>query len=249
MVDQNAYIGKQYGIYIIKSILDKKDKYGHFIYNGVCQECGFIKTGTIYDFKNKNTQICTHWSKLTQEQRDIWYNKNKRQCLYCGKNIPLNTNSPSEYKRRKFCNNSCAASYNNKCKEKKHKYCLNCGEEMSLRNQMYCSLKCQQEYQYKEYIERWKNGEENGLSGQYGISKILKKYLFKKYNNKCSKCGWGEINQFTGNIPLEIHHKDGNYLNNTEDNLELLCPNCHSLTNTYKGSNRGNGREARKKYN
>ena len=56
MVDQNAYIGKQYGIYIIKSILDEKDKYGHFIYNGVCQECGFIKTGTIYDFKNKNTK-------------------------------------------------------------------------------------------------------------------------------------------------------------------------------------------------
>ena len=54
------------------------------------------------------------------------------------------------------------------------------------------------------------------------------------------------MNQFTKKIPLEIHHKDGNYLNNNEDNLELLCPNCHSLTNTYKAANKGNGREDRR---
>ena len=58
----------------------------------------------------------------------------------------------------------------------------------------------------------------------------------------------GETNKHTGNIPLEIEHKDGNYANNSEDNLELLCPNCHSLTATYKGANRGNGRKARNKY-
>ena len=41
---------------------------------------------------------------------------------------------------------------------------------------------------------------------------------------------------------------DGNYLNNLESNLILLCPNCHSLTQTYKGANRNNGRAQRKKY-
>ena len=40
----------------------------------------------------------------------------------------------------------------------------------------------------------------------------------------------GEINPYTRTIPLEIHHKDGNYLHSVEDNLMLLCPNCHSLT-------------------
>lgn len=39
-------------------------------------------------------------------------------------------------------------------------------------------------------------------------------------------------------IPLEIHHKDGNHLNNSLDNLQLLCPNCHALTDNYKGRNR-----------
>jgi Zn finger protein HypA/HybF involved in hydrogenase expression len=69
--------------------------------------------------------------------------------------------------------------------------------------------------------------------------------LFKKYDNKCSKCGWGEMNEFTNKIPLEVEHIDGNSENNKEDNLTLLCPNCYSMTKTYKGANRGNGRHNR----
>ena len=37
-------------------------------------------------------------------------------------------------------------------------------------------------------------------------------------------------------IPLELHHIDGNRKNNTLQNIELLCPNCHSLTDNYRGS-------------
>lgn len=135
-------------------------------------------------------------------------------------------------------------------KEVTKKYCLSCGKELhgSRSNQKFCNSKCQNDYAYKQYIERWKNGEETGIIGEYGISHYLKRYLFEKYNNKCCKCGWGEINPYTGNIPLEIEHKDGNYTNNSEDNLELLCPNCHSLTSTYKGANRGKGRTSRSKY-
>ena len=59
---------------------------------------------------------------------------------------------------------------------------------------------------------------------------------------------WTEKNKFTNIIPLEIEHIDGNYLNNIESNLLLLCPNCHSLTSTYKGANKGNGRKDRSKY-
>jgi len=46
---------------------------------------------------------------------------------------------------------------------------------------------------------------------------------------------------------MEIEHIDGNYLNNKENNLTVLCPNCHSLTSTYKGTNK-NGRKTRNKY-
>ncbi len=125
--------------------------------------------------------------------------------------------------------------------------CLNCKKKIKNKNK-YCSVRCQKEYEYKTYIERWKIGKENGMRGNYQISMYLKTYLFNKYNNKCARCGWGEKNRYTGNIPLEIEHIDGNYLNNSENNLILLCPNCHSLTSTYKGANLNNGRKARRKY-
>ena len=64
----------------------------------------------------------------------------------------------------------------------------------------------------------------------------------KYCSNKCCKCGWHEINPYTNTIPLEIDHIDGNAENNSEDNLQLICPNCHSLTSTYRGANRGHGR-------
>lgn len=38
-------------------------------------------------------------------------------------------------------------------------------------------------------------------------------------------------------IPLELHHKDGNKDNNTLENYALLCPNCHALTDSYRGKN------------
>ena len=50
------------------------------------------------------------------------------------------------------------------------------------------------------------------------------------------------------NCNAQIEHIDGNYKNNAEDNLILLCPNCHSLTSTYKGANLNHGRIGRKKY-
>jgi len=126
-------------------------------------------------------------------------------------------------------------------------YCLNCKKIINKRCK-YCSNKCQKEYQYKMYIEDWKNNQEDGMRGDYQVSSYIKTYLFKKYNNKCARCGWGELNIYTNNIPLEIEHIDGNYKNNREKNLILLCPNCHSLTSTYKGANINNGRKMRSKY-
>jgi hypothetical protein len=45
-------------------------------------------------------------------------------------------------------------------------------------------------------------------------------------------------------INLEIDHKDGDPYNNHHSNLRLICPNCHSQTNTFKNRNKGKGRSA-----
>lgn len=118
--------------------------------------------------------------------------------------------------------------------------CIICGKET--KNHIYCSNKCHNEDYYQKYIFKWKNDENDGKRGQYQISNHIRKYLFEKFDNKCSNCGWGEKNEYTGKIPLEVEHIDGNSENNKEENLTLLCPNCHSLTKTYKGANKGNGR-------
>ena len=227
-------------------MLPEKDKWKHTLYKGICKECGYERVGTINDFKKKITQ-CKHISSLSKEQFEEWFSKNKRVCLNCNKYIPFNKKeSVSNYKKRLFCDNSCSASYNNKLREgNSFNYCIVCNNP-NKKNNKFCSSKCFNDFYYNNYITQWKSGLKNGAKGQGSISNYVKKYLFEKYNNKCVKCGWGEMNQFTKKIPLEIHHKDGNYLNNNEDNLELLCPNCHSLTNTYKAANKGNGREYRR---
>ena len=62
--------------------------------------------------------------------------------------------------------------------------------------------------------------------------KLLREGL-KQY--ECEGCGFSS---WRGQpIPLEVHHKNGDKTNNELDNLQLLCPNCHALTSTYRGRN------------
>ena len=115
------------------------------------------------------------------------------------------------------------------------------------RHRKFCNSFCDMEYRYENYIKKWKNGEVTGQKGATGVSMHIRRYLFKKYHNKCKKCSWSKINPVTKKIPLTISHKDGNWKNNEESNLELICPNCHSLTPTYGSLNNGKGRPGRKK--
>ena len=53
----------------------------------------------------------------------------------------------------------------------------------------------------------------------------------------CEHC---ENTLWLGNpIPLELHHINGVSSDNRLENLQLLCPNCHALTDNYRGKNIG----------
>ena len=112
----------------------------------------------------------------------------------------------------------------------------------------YCSVKCQNDERYFVFIEKWKNNEVDGMRGKTATSHHIRRYLFEKYNNCCSECGWSKVNPTTQKIPLELEHIDGDFTNNKEKNLKLLCPNCHSLTPTWKGANKKQGRPRSKYY-
>jgi 5-methylcytosine-specific restriction endonuclease McrA len=74
----------------------------------------------------------------------------------------------------------------------------------------------------------------NGAKPNYQSSKLLKRLVEEGYKEmKCEICGITEwLNK---PISLQLHHKDGNGTNNELSNLQILCPNCHSQTDSYAG--------------
>ena len=84
-----------------------------------------------------------------------------------------------------------------------------------------------QELLLLEYLEKSVDIQSN---------KVRKKLLKEGYKeHKCEGCNLTEwLNE---PIPLELHHIDGNHHNNVLTNYQLLCPNCHAKTNSYRGKN------------
>lgn len=69
-------------------------------------------------------------------------------------------------------------------------------------------------------------------------SSRLKEYLirFNYKENVCEICG-NEAIWNNKKLSLQLEHKDGNHFNNSLDNLQIICPNCHSQTTTYCSKN------------
>ena len=70
---------------------------------------------------------------------------------------------------------------------------------------------------------------------EYLKSSCVKSYILKKKlvedglkEDKCEICGIGPV-WYGKRLPLELHHIDGNHFNNDLKNLQILCPNCHSI--------------------
>ena len=83
-------------------------------------------------------------------------------------------------------------------------------------------------WDYKDWLENKKNWDWDNLHFR---KEDKDKFLLLK-GNKCEECG---ISSWQGKVlTLEIHHVDGNRTNNNFENLQLLCPNCHALTDNWK---------------
>lgn len=124
-----------------------------------------------------------------------------------------------------------------------------CKRRVAKTRNKYCSSNCAIEHKHERYISRWFEGKETGSkpSSPDVISGRVRRYLFQKNNDSCEECSWSKRHSVTGKIPLQVDHIDGNSRNSVPENLRLLCPNCHSLTETFGSLNKGNGRWVRRR--
>jgi len=128
--------------------------------------------------------------------------------------------------------------------------CLQCGKQLvcgkKKRQTTFCSIQCQADRKYDQYITRWLDGQEDGMRGSTLLSRHIHRWLLEQRGEQCWECGWNKKHRLDGKCPIEVEHIDGDHTNNRPENLKLLCPNCHSLTDTYKNRNRGRGRPSRR---
>lgn len=92
----------------------------------------------------------------------------------------------------------------------------------------------------------WKKGNNIPVIPAKPISEILQRgVVYQSYKlkrrlfaeglkeKKCETCL--NVEWLGGAIPLELDHINGDSTDNRIENLRILCPNCHALTDTYRG--------------
>ena len=168
---------------------------------------------------------------------------NGPRCGFCGACLPY------EKRRHKFCNRSCSASHNNAGivrnprKIDRRTHCLRCSQPIKAAGIIYCSRKRSHAYRVEQFAEKLLSGMEGMRPGSIPAIRCC---LIRLRGEQCEECHWNRRNPVTDRVPLEVHHMDGNFENNKIGNIRLLCPNCHSLTPTFRNLNKGNGRGYRR---
>lgn len=83
----------------------------------------------------------------------------------------------------------------------------------------------------KRPIESYLSNENSIISHKLRL-RLINENIFEHKCYSCNNTTW-----LDNPIPLELEHINGDRLDNTLNNLTLLCPNCHALTETYRGKN------------
>lgn len=164
---------------------------------------------------------------------------------------------PSSHKKtidrkRKFCGRSCSATSNNLSRREK-RFCDYCKTApLNKNSNSFCSRDCyfiSNRITKKSEQDKWKEAgnTSDSASGSNGsLKNTYRQYLVSEASQACGVCGWNETHPVDGAPLVQIDHIDGDFKNNSYDNLRVLCPNCHSKTPTFGFRNKkGRGRVVR----
>ena len=130
-------------------------------------------------------------------------------CLVC--NMPF-THKSSRCNIAKYCSNPCRyQAHKNKGRtEYKCQHCHKIFNAPLSTKRKYCSKKCVNKSCHKTFNP--------------SFATVRKAMIARGLISACNRCGYDSEPSILG-----VHHKDRNRKNNDLSNLEILCPNCHSL--------------------
>ena len=127
-----------------------------------------------------------------------------KKCEVCGKEFKTVPSSSKQY----TCSRECLSIRYQTLREKKCEYC---GEKYTAKKgkkttSRFCGKSCAVK------ARDWKPS----------LRKIIATILPRSKMLQCEQCGYNKYPEI-----LERHHKDRDRNNNTQENLQALCPNCH----------------------
>lgn len=199
-----------------------------------------------------NSQGCSYIKEVANEIGfDLSSYKKKKYCVECGKELKTG--------QKKFCSKSCAASYNNRQRDKsvyekvalkltkKHNQtpnhikadvknkCLFCGQDIA-DNKKFCSDTCSKKQRHAEAYKDFLTNNAKYCKGNY-TPKAFKNDILEEQDTKCAICGCTP--EHNGKpLVFVLDHIDGDASNNKRENLRMVCPNCDSQLDTFKSKNK-----------
>jgi len=152
--------------------------------------------------------------------------KVKINCLLCGKEHDVEQREINRG-NGKFCSISCSTIYSAKLKQEPNVQCAFCGVKFyrapskirrSKSGLYFCSQECHNKAATLNggLLQVWPQ--------HYGTGNDYRRIAFAEFPHICNHCGYDVEVRI-----LEVHHIDGDRKNNAIHNLEILCPNCHTV--------------------
>lgn len=219
-----------------------------------CEHCG-----STYEPHDKASRYCSrscagkgiHAERAKTLVENRWKGKQRSRmmpCQICGTLVMV---KPHQFSSFKCCSRKCLSVYNNQV-NRVNKNCLVCGTTFSVTRHRettakYCSNQCYYKSQYRlkrvettcqhcgkvfwskpsekrKYCSRACINKSSVENWNPSFSTVRGMMLIRGMIQRCELCGYDQVPEILG-----VHHKDENRRNNELTNLQVLCPNCHSL--------------------